>query len=100
MRQTVTIAAVVCGAVVALGWTAARAQDPLTDDTSWMVRTSRMQGAASDIQIAAASFQNTSRAMTEEGRLQGVALLFGKAQELDQKVTAARLAAEVLDKPR
>lgn len=70
------------------------------ESTDWMVRTSRMEGAAANIEETALALEQTAARIVESGRLNGVAELVSDANELNRRVLAAGLAAEVLDKPR
>jgi hypothetical protein len=76
----------------------ALAQEP-TDPGRWLLRTSRMEGAAVDVAEAAQAFGAAARSVGEDGYLHRLAELKARATVLNRQVASARLAAEVLDEP-
>ena len=66
---------------------------------TWMLRVARMEGASVDVEEAARAVADTARGIAEAGRVQDVALLSGRARELERKVASAGLAADVLAQP-
>ena len=70
------------------------------EGTDWMVRTARMEGAAANIEETAAALKETAARVHASQRLSGVAELVSDAAELNRRVLAAGLAADVLDKSR
>ncbi|MFT5682527.1 MAG: hypothetical protein ACI8RZ_003445 [Myxococcota bacterium] len=70
------------------------------EDTDWLVRTARMEGAAANIEETAATLEETAARIVASKRLHGIAELVSDADELNRRVLAAGLAAEVLDKAR
>jgi hypothetical protein len=82
-------------AVLILLSTTARAES-----TDWIVRTARMEGAAANIEETATALEETAARIVASGHLHGVAELVSDASELNRRVLAAGLAAEVLDKSR
>ncbi len=70
------------------------------ENTDWIVRTARMEGAAANIEETAAALEETAARIVTSQRLHGMAELVSDADELNRRVLAAGLAAEVLDKPR
>ena len=68
--------------------------------TDWMVRTARMEGAAANIEETAAALKETAARISTAQRLSAVAELVSDAAELNRRVLAAGLAADVLDKSR
>jgi len=68
--------------------------------TDWIVRTARMEGAAANIEETAALLEQTAARIIASGRLHGIAELVSDADELNRRVLAAGLAAEVLDNSR
>jgi len=81
--------------VLDLAW----AQDPLTDDKAWAIRAARIEGASEGMNTAASALEKRCASIQDAGRIQQVAALLGEAKALNQKVAAAQLASEVLDKP-
>ncbi len=75
----------------------ALAQEPGGD--RWLLRTSRMEGAAVDVAEAAQAFGAAARSVGEDGYLHRLAELKARATVLNRQVASARLAAEVLDEP-
>lgn len=75
----------------------ALAQEPAGD--RWLLRTSRMEGAAVDVAEAAQAFGAAARGVGEDGYLHSLAELKARATVLNRQVASARLAAEVLDQP-
>jgi len=71
--------------------------DPIVGEKAWMVRTGRMEGAAGNVREVAVQFRETVDRIGESGRLMGIAELAGTADELNRRVAAATLAADVLD---
>ncbi len=65
----------------------------------WLLRTSRMEGAAADVAEAAQAFGAAARSVGEDGYLHRLAELKARATVLNRQVASARLAAEVLDEP-
>jgi len=65
----------------------------------WLLRTSRMEGAAVDVAEAAQAFGAAARSVGEDGHLHRLAELKARATVLNRQVASARLAAEVLDEP-
>jgi len=65
-------------------------------DMDWLVRTSRLEGAASDIREHAAQLRETAAAIQSRGRLSSIAVLVSDAQQLNRRVVAGELAAGVL----
>jgi hypothetical protein len=65
----------------------------------WLLRTSRMEGAAVDVAEAAQAFGAAARSVGEDGYLHRLAELKARATVLNRQVASARLAAEVLDEP-
>jgi len=63
---------------------------------TWMVRIARMEGATVDIEEAAAAVSATAQSIADAGRVQDVALLSGRARQLQRKVTSASMAASIL----
>lgn len=70
------------------------------ESTDWIVRTARMEGAAANIEETAAALEETAGRILASKRLHGMAELVSDADELNRRVLAAGLAAEVLDKTR
>ena len=66
--------------------------------TDWRVRTARMEGAAANIEETAAALEQTAGRIVASERISGMAELISDAEELNRRVLAAGLAAEVLDK--
>ncbi len=66
---------------------------------SWIMRTSRMEGASVDVEEAAAALHETAARIEAGGRLDALAELLGDVRELNRRVVSASLAAEVLDQP-
>ena len=64
---------------------------------TWMVRTSRMEGAAVNVKEAAADLRATAEQVAASGRLTDVAVISSQAFELNRRVVSAGLAAKVLD---
>lgn len=77
---------------------AALAQEP-TDPGRWLLRTSRMEGAAVDVAEAAQAVSALARQVGADGYLHSLAALKAQATVLNRQVASARLAAEVLDQP-
>lgn len=65
----------------------------------WMVRTARMEGAASDVQRQAAVVHEVAARIVASGRLQAMAELQSDVAELNRQVVSAQMAAQVLDEP-
>jgi hypothetical protein len=70
------------------------------EGTDWMVRTARMEGAAANIEETAAALKETAARVVASQRLGDMAELVSDAAELNRRVLAAGLAADVLDKSR
>lgn len=70
------------------------------ENTDWIVRTARMEGAAANIEETAAALEETAARIVAAQRLHAMAELVSDADELNRRVLAAGLAAEVLDKTR
>jgi len=70
------------------------------EDTGWLVRTARMEGAAANIEETAATMKESAARIIASKRVNSVAELVSDAAELNRRVLAAGLAAEVLDKSR
>jgi len=75
----------------------ASAEAPQQDaDMAWLVGTSRMEGAASNIKETSNAFQTTAQQILAQQRLTGLAELISDSEELNRRVVSAALAAEVL----
>ena len=98
MRRAV-IAAILALAPLSVGQAqeAASPGEPAADK-AWLVRASRMEGAAGNVREAAQALQGAARSITAGGRVQAVAELSSAAAELDRRVSSAALAAEVLSR--
>ena len=70
------------------------------ENTDWMVKTARIEGAAANIEETALTLKETAGRIAESGRIHALAELVSDANELNRRVLAAGLAADVLDKPR
>ncbi len=74
------------------------AEEPLRlEQADWLVRTARIEGAAGNVKEAASAVAETASGIAEGGRLDHLAELLGRANQLDRRIISARLAAEVLD---
>lgn len=76
----------------------ALAQEP-ADPGKWLLRTSRMEGAAVDVAEAAQAVGAVARQVGADGYLHSLAALKAQAIVLNRQVASAHLAAEVLDEP-
>jgi len=65
-------------------------------DPQWAVATSRMLGAAGTVRDRAWRLRQTGEAAAAAGQVQGLSALSSDARELNQAVSSAVLAAEVL----
>lgn len=72
--------------------------DPMRGRKAWLVRMSRMEGAAGNVKESAQQLREVTERIGESGRLEGVAEVIGSGEELNRRVQSAVLAAEVLDK--
>jgi hypothetical protein len=71
--------------------------DPIQGHQPWMIRTSRMEGAAGNVRETATKLRETAERLSSSGRVLGVAELVGDSEELNRRVQSAVLAAKVLD---
>lgn len=69
------------------------------DDQTWLIRTSRMEGAALNVREAAAELKTVTAAVADGGRLYDVARIHHLGFELNRRVVSAGLAAQVLSEP-
>lgn len=69
------------------------------DSQTWLIRTSRMEGAALNVREAAGELRAATAAVADGGRLHDVARISSLAFELNRRVVSAGLAAKILDEP-
>ncbi len=70
--------------------------DMSPEDRAWAVATSRMLGAAGTVRDRAWNLGRTADALTQRQRMGGMSALASDARALNQAVSSASLAAEVL----
>lgn len=73
----------------------ARAATPHPVDTTWLVWTSRMEGASVNVEEAAQRLAITAQQMHQAGRVNALGLLVSDALELRRRMSSAALAAQV-----
>jgi hypothetical protein len=98
------------GALLLLGLMPARAEAPSAPPStgafsseealqSWLLRTSRMEGASADVQEASRALKESAASVHSAGRMHSVGALLSHGRELRRKVASASLAAQNLSPP-